>query len=456
MKKQLLSLLLLLCCSISLYAHKQHMLKKITNHNIQFIRCFFTDLVAHLKEIMIPAQHIENAIDEGLYFDGSSIPGFTNIYESDMHLTLDTNTFRSVPTCDGNVGVVICDNGYGPGKPYDACPRNVLKQTMQKAAHLGYGLYVGLEIEFFLFDNNTKATCDTLGYCDREPCPLRAAQKRSLLQTLQQYGVDAVKLHHEVASGQHEIVINHHNPLVVADQIILAKHAIREWASQNNLDATFMPKPIFGQNGSGMHIHFSLCDINTGTNLFYDPYNSCGLSQTAYQFIAGVLKHIRELDAIFNSTINSFKRLVPGYEAPTYVCWANKNRSALIRIPEFDHDCGAAARAELRCPDALCNPYLAFTALLEAGLAGIQYQEIIPDAIEQNLYRLSPDEICTYGIQTLPTSLQHALDLFEASTFVQAIFSQRLRSEFLKAKNNEISLFNRIVTDWELKRYHHS
>lgn len=449
MKSNYILLLLLSVTWLHSYQTKDEIITAVKQHNVSYLRCLFSDLLNNLKEVIVPQSQIKNALYDGLYFDGSSIPGFTHIYDSDMHLALDTTTFRLITDDHEAYGVIICDVEYIPGHPYDGSARQALKEAIKKAADMGYGLHVGPEIEFFLFKEN--APCDNKRYFDTTELMPYDSKPQHILAILNHYGVNAEKIHHEVAPGQYEFSIKYGDPLSIADQITLAKTALRGWASNHNLEALFMPKPLAGQNGSGMHIHFSLYDIKTGKNLFYDSQDINLLSETAHHFIAGVLQHLRELSIFFNSTVNSFKRLVPCYEAPIYICWAPKNRSALVRIPDFIHP--HAARAELRCPDALCNPYLAFAALLHAGLDGIETKASLGQAIKTNLYKLNKEQINNYGITVLPTSLHEALTYFRTSTFAQHVFSQRLFNELETIKRKEVEEYNKIITSWEWERY---
>lgn len=421
--------------------NSQHILDMVQKNNIAIVRCLFTDLLAHPKEVTISADHLSHALKDGLYFDGSSIPGYSTIHDSDMHLTLDCTSFRTIKIEQETIGIIFCTIDPASNSCSDnICARTALKTALQKAADMGYGVSVGVEIEFFLLDPNHNP-CDSYAYFDVEPCSWRSTCNRQLINHLQGYGICVEKFHHEVAPGQYEISIHHANPLEIADCIVLAKHAIQEWAIRNNMQVSFMPKPLSTANGSGMHIHFSLHDITTKKNIFYSATDQYLLSKTAYHFIAGILNYIYELDIIFNPTVNSFERLVPGYEAPIYICWAPKNRSALIRIPEFNAHTPHAARAELRNPDASCNPYLAFTALLHMGLDGIEHQTPIAEAMSRNLYKLTLEEISHNNIQTLPSSLSHALELFQSSKQASTIFGQHICTEFSKAKLHEINCF---------------
>jgi glutamine synthetase len=375
-----------------------------------------------------------------------------------MHLHLDRQTFFVHPKIKNQpkTARIFAYIYQEENNPYLADPRYLLQQAIEYAARYNYTFYVGPEIEFFLVEKNNNGEIipwDSGYYFGAETQQKHEAIKFEIMQTLLDHGIGIEKLHHEVAPGQHEISIHYDTALTIADQIMLTKHLIKQVAYQHGIYATFMPKPFFGMNGSGMHIHFSLADATRNFNLFFDEDDTAHLSSLAHRFIAGILRRMQDGALIFNSTINSFKRLVPGYEAPVYISWAKENRSTLIRIPQINDDQPYAARAELRSADALCNPYLAFTFLLQAGLAGIMHDELITPAIEENLFKLSTDEIEQRNIQTLPTSLLQALYNFENSSFMIDIFNHTLINELVKIKQTEALQFQRIVTNWELQRY---
>ena len=427
--------------------------EKIKKEEIEFVDFMFTDMVADLKTVTIPASQVPAALKNGLSFDGSSIPGCTQIHESDMLLWPDLNTFTR--TTDGNARV-ICDVYASSGVPYEADARHILKTVMQEAQALGYTFLVGPELEFFLFDmqkSNSLIPCDKARYFQAEGLLARDAQNKSLLGALLAQGVNVEKLHHEVAPGQHEISIHYSNALDIADQIIIAKHTIKTFAQAHGLRATFMPKPVIGQNGSGMHVHFSLLDAKNKKNAFYAKDNTLFLSGIAYNFIAGVLHYAPDLSALLNASINSYKRLVPGHEAPIYRCWATKNRSAMIRIPQFDCEQAHAARAEIRSPDALGNPYLIFAGLLKAGLEGIKNNIELPRATEINLYHLSPADLIKRGVTTLPTSLEESIGIFQKSHFIQKLLTPYTIAEYLSLKKEELERYKKQITQWEIEYY---
>jgi len=426
--------------------------------NVEFVHVYFTALSGNFHEVVIPAVQFESALDNGLKFDGSSIPGCSNIFDSDMHLALDLNSFFINPKIKNQPKTArIFANVYqDENVSYPADPRYLLNSAIANAEKLGYTFYVGPEIEFFLLEKNSAGELipwDTGYYFGVELQQKHENIKLEMMQTLLANGVIIEKLHHEVAPGQHEFSIQYDTAINIADQIMLAKHIIKQVAGNHGLIATFMPKPFLGMNGSGMHMHFSVADVQTNTNLFFDADDDALLSPLAHNFIAGVLNRIQDGAIILNSTINSFKRLVPGYEAPVYVCWAKKNRSALIRIPQINKNQPYAARAEIRSPDALCNPYLACTFLLQAGLAGVINNEQIVPATEENLFKLSLQQIQDRNIQTLPSSLHQALVNFENSEAMLDLFNQTFINEFVKMKSAEALQFQKTVTNWELQRY---
>ena len=426
--------------------------------SIEFIHVYFTALSGNFHQVIIPAAQFESALNNGLKFDGSSIPGCTNIFDSDMHLSLDFNSFfihpktKNQPKTARIFAFVYQDENV----PYPADSRYLLQQSIANAAKLNYEFYVGPEIEFFLLEKNNAGELipwDTGYYFGVELQQKHENIKLEMMQALLENGVIIEKLHHEVAPGQHEFSIEYDTAMNIADQVMLAKHIVKQVAGSHGLIATFMPKPFLGMNGSGMHIHFSVADAQNNMNLFFDEEDDAFLSPLAHNFIAGILNRIQDGAVILNSTINSFKRLVPGYEAPVYVCWAKKNRSALIRIPQINSNQPYAARAEIRSADALCNPYLAFTFLLQAGLAGITNDEQIVPAIEENLFKLTLQQIQDRNIKTLPSSLYQAINNFENSSNILDLFNHTFINEFTKLKSAESLQFQKTVTNWELQRY---
>ena len=433
-------------------------INKSLQANIEFIHVYFTALSGNLHQVIIPAAQLESALVNGLKFDGSSVPGCSNIFESDMHLALDFDSFFINPIIKSQpkTARIFASVWQDEITPYPADSRYLLQEAIASAHASGYEFYVGPEIEFFLLEkdkDNQLKPWDTGYYFGVELQQKHETIKYEMIQKLLEHGIIIEKLHHEVAAGQHEFSIQYDTPLNIADQIMIAKHVIKQVASNYGLIATFMPKPFLGMNGSGMHMHISVADYTSGHNLFFDEHGDAFLSDIAHNCIAGILNRVTAGDLLLNSTINSFKRLVPGYEAPVYVCWAKKNRSALIRIPQINAGQPYAARAEIRCADALCNPYLACTFLVESCLAGIMNHEQPAAATEVNLFKLTAQQVANLNIATLPTSLQAALVNFENSDEMLNIFNEMLIAQYSKIKNAEVKEFNKVVTDWELERY---
>ncbi len=424
--------------------------------NVEFICVYFTSLAGDFKQLTIPSSQIESALKNGLKFDGSSIPGYANIFNSDMHLVLDSESFFVNPVVEGQpkTARIFAYVNQEDEIPYLADPRYLLKEAILLSSELNYEFYVGPEIEFFLLEKDDKGEFIPWGkgcYFGAETEVKRESIKFELMQTLLANGVVIEKMHHEVAPGQYEFSIQYDTPMKVADQIMLAKHLVKQVAHKYGLTATFMPKPFLGMNGSGMHINLSIADKITRENLFFDSFGDAFLSGLAKNCIAGIINRIAEGAVILNSSVNSFKRLVPGYEAPVYICWAKKNRSSLIRIPQISINQSCASRIELRSPDALCNPYLAFTFLLQSSLAGIMNEEFLPYPIEENLFKLTPKEVKDRGIRTLPSSLEQALYNFENSPSMRDIFNHVLIREFIKIKSKELEQFQKSISLWELQ-----
>lgn len=426
--------------------------------NVEFVHVYFTALSGNFHQVIIPMAQLESALLNGLKFDGSSIPGCSNIFDSDMHLALDFNSFFVHPKIKNQpkTARIFASVYQDEVTPYPADPRYLLEQSIESANSLGYEFYIGPEIEFFLLEkdkNEELVPWDTGYYFGIESQQKHETIKYEMIQTLLEHGVIIEKLHHEVAAGQHEFSIQYDTALNIADQIMIAKHVIKQVAYNYGLIATFMPKPFLGMNGSGMHMHISVADSATGQNLFFDESGDAFLSSIAHHCIAGILNRIADGAIILNSSINSFKRLVPGYEAPVYLCWAKKNRSALIRIPQINSSQPYAARAEIRSADALCNPYLACTFLIQASLAGIFNNEQLCPAVEENLFKLTLTQIKDRNIATLPSSLSQALINFKNSSNMLEIFNETFMKEFAQLKSNEVLQFNKTITNWEIQRY---
>jgi len=457
----LLPILALAVSSLNAEANKSYSktLKFLEEQQIHYIDFVFSDLHGNLKEVTRPSSYATSSFLNGLYFDGSSVPGCTSIFESDMLLLPDVSTIRTIPWSQGDVRTarVMCDVFEDDNLAYEASPRNILKKVVDEAREMGYEFYVGPELEFFFIerrsDSQVITPADQGKYFGSELSAGAADFKRQLLNALLAQGIKVEKLHHEVAPGQHEISIQYSTAVDIADQVLIAKHTIKTYALNNGMQATFMPKPIYGMSGSSMHVHFSLYDTQRNENAFFDGNDKDLLSPIARKFIAGVLKHVKELTALMNPTVNSYKRLVPGYEAPTNICWAPKNRSAIIRIPLVSEDQPEGVRAELRSPDALSNPYLTFAAILKAGLIGIKNGYELPEEVAQNLYHMSLADIKNRGIESLPGSLEEALNLLSKSELAKDLLGARLFEQFISSKMKEVYRYNTDITDWELKNY---
>jgi len=435
--------------------NKADILAKAREMGVKFIRLQFTDITGVLKNVAITVEQLEKALDGELMFDGSSIHGFVRIEESDMYLRPDPDTFAVFPwrPRDGAVARLICDIYNPDGSPFAGCPRNTLKRVLARASKMGFTMNVGPECEFFLFYTDSEGrptlrTHDQAGYFDLSPVDLGENARRSMVLTLEEMGFEIEASHHEVAPGQHEIDFMYSDALDVADKIITFKFVVRTIAQRHGLHATFMPKPIFGINGSGMHMHQSL--FRDGQNAFYDPHDPLGLSNVARYYIGGLLKHARALAAVTSPTVNSYKRLVPGYEAPVYISWAERNRSPLIRVPAKR---GASTRIELRCPDPSCNPYLAIAACLAAGLDGIEKKIEPPPPCNFNIYELTPEERRKLGIGSLPASLEEALLELAADEVIKGALGEHIYERFREAKQKEWEEYRTRVYPWEIEQY---
>ncbi len=434
---------------------KNEILAKAREMGVKFIRLQFTDITGVLKNVAITVEQLEKALDGELMFDGSSIHGFVRIEESDMYLRPDPDTFTVFPwrPRDGAVARLICDIYNPDGTPFAGCPRHALKRVLARAARMGFTMNVGPECEFFLFYTDgegrpTLRTHDQAGYFDLSPVDLGENARRSMVITLEEMGFEIEASHHEVAPGQHEIDFKYADALDVADKIITFKFVVRTIAQRHGLHATFMPKPVFGINGSGMHMHQSL--FRDGQNAFYDPHDPQGLSKTARYYIGGLLKHARALAAVTSPTVNSYKRLVPGYEAPVYISWAERNRSPLIRVPARR---GASTRIELRCPDPSCNPYLAIAACLAAGLDGIEKKIEPPPPCNLNIYELTPAQRQKLGIGSLPASLEEALAELAADDVIKGALGEHIYERFREARQKEWEEYRTRVHSWEIEQY---
>ena len=438
----------------------ESVLESIEAEDVDFLRLQFTDILGMVKNVSIPADQAEKAFEEGIYFDGSSIDGFVRIQESDMRLEPDPDTFALLPWRNSDrvtSARLICDViDTSSGEPFAGDPRRVLKNAIERAEEMGYHtVNIGPEPEFFLFeeDENGRATTithDSGGYFDMAPKDLAQDVRGDIIYGLQEMGFEVEASHHEVAEGQHEIDFKYDDALTTADNIITFTTVVRAIAAQHGLHATFMPKPIPRINGSGMHTHLSLF-TEDGENVFHDGDDEFDLSETAKQFLAGILEHAPALTAVCNPTVNSYKRLVPGYEAPVYVAWSDVNRSALVRKPAARVP--AASRIELRSPDPSCNPYLALAAMITAGLDGIENDLDCPDPVRENIYEFDEEKREEYGIDTLPENLGEAVDELEADEVILDGLGPHVSEKFIEAKRQEFGEYLVDVSQWELDRY---
>ncbi|MDG5777835.1 type I glutamate--ammonia ligase [Haloarculaceae archaeon H-GB2-1] len=437
----------------------QAVVDEIEEKNVDFLRLQFTDILGTVKNVSVPADQAEKAFTEGIYFDGSSIDGFVRIQESDMRLDPDPSTFAVLPwrnTEESAAGRLICDVvNTSTGEPFVGDPRGVLKRAIERAEDMGYTVNAAPEPEFFLFQEDeegraTTKTNDAGGYFDLAPKDLAQDVRRDIIYGLEDMGFDIEASHHEVAAGQHEINFTYDDALSTADNVATFRAVVRAIAAEHDLHATFMPKPIARVNGSGMHTHFSLF-TEDGENAFHDGDDEFDLSETAKQFTAGILEHAPAITAITNPTVNSYKRLVPGYEAPVYVAWSDRNRSALIRKPAARVP--AASRIEARFPDPSCNPYLAFAALIHAGLDGIEQELDCEEPVRENIYEFDEEKREEYGITTLPSNLGEAIDALDDDPVVQNAIGEHVYEKFVEAKTAEFEEYIVEVSDWELDKY---
>ena len=435
---------------------KEDIIRIVREEDIKFIRLQFTDIFGQLKNVAITASQIEKAVNDQIMFDGSSIEGFVRIDESDQYLYPDLKSFRIFPwrPQHGKVARLICDVHNPDGSPFVGDPRYVLKRVIQKAKDMGFDRFnVGPEAEFFLFQTDeegkpTTKTNDEAGYFDLGPLDHGESTRREICLALEQMDFEIEASHHEVAQGQHEIDFKYAEALHAADNIMTFKLTVKTLALKNGLHATFMPKPIFGIAGSGMHINMSL--FRDGRNMFYDPDGEKGLSKTAYSFIAGIMAHMKGMAAITNPLVNSYKRLVPGYEAPCYMAWSASNRSALIRIPAAR---GQSTRVELRCPDPSCNPYLALAVCLAAGLDGIEKGMTPPPEITDNIFAMTPATRKRRGIEALPGSLEEALVYLKKDKLIMNTLGEHVATQYITGKEAEWDEYCTRVSSWERNKY---
>lgn len=434
---------------------KQDIIRMVDEEDVEFIRLQFTDMFGTLKNVAITASQLEKALNNECMFDGSSIEGFVRMEESDMYLYPDLDTFVIFPwrPQQGKVARIICDIYTADKKPFEGDPRYVLKKAIGHAGELGYRFDVGPECEFFLFnqDEDGQPTTDSTeraGYFDLGPVDFGENARRDMVLTLEDMGYEIEASHHEVAPAQHEIDFRYDEALKAADNIMTFKLAVKTIAKRHGLFASFMPKPKYGVNGSGMHVNMSLS--KEGKNIFDDPTDELGLSMEAYWFIGGIMKHMKGMAVITNPLVNSYKRLVPGYEAPIYIAWSATNRSPLIRIPATR---GAGTRVELRCPDPSANPYLALAVCLEAGLDGIRHKMMPPAAVAENVFKMRVSQKHELGIETLPADLGEALEEFEKDKYLQEVLGRHITEKYSEAKRTEWRDYRAQVTDWEIEHY---
>lgn len=433
---------------------KKEILDKAKENNVQFVRLQFSDIFGVLKNVAIPVEQLARAIDGDVRFDGSSIGGFVRIEESDMYLKPDPETFTVFPWRTGvKVARLICDVYSHDGTLFTGCPRGILKRVLQEAVNHGYTLYIGPELEFFLFHSDEKGrpsleTHDRGGYFDLSPADHGENARRDIVLTLQEMGYSVEATHHEMSPGQHEIDLQYNEALKAADAVVTVRYVIRAIAQRHGLHATFMPKPLFGINGSGMHYNQSL--FSGDKNVFADPGEKMGLSSTALHYIAGLLEHAPALTAITNPTVNSYKRLVPGYHAPVFIAWSERNRSALIRIPA---ERGKSTRVELRSPDPTSNPYLAISAMLKAGLDGIKNEKNPPLPVMGNVFSLSEELKEKHCLSRLPRTLIEAIAALSQDKIIQEALGNHVYSQYVEAKTGEWSRYQEQVHHWEIDEY---
>lgn len=436
---------------------RQEIMKIIEEKNIRYFRLQFVDIFGFMKNVAIPLSQIEKALDGDMMFDGSSIDGFVRINESDMYLKPDYNTFSVLPWRNKS-GVaaarIICDVYKSDGTPFEGCPRVNMKRVLAEAKELGYTMNVGTEAEFFLFEQNedgtpSTKTNDVAGYFSLDPEDTANDCRREIIETLESMNFEIEASHHEVAEGQHEINFKYSDALTAADNTVTFKWVVKTIAKQYGLHATFMPKPIFGINGSGMHTNQSLFNLD-GTNAFFDESQPLQLSEVALQYIAGSLKNARGFAAVTNPLVNSYKRLVPGYEAPVYAAWSASNRSVLVRIPAAR---GMSTRTEIRCPDPSCNPYLALAMMLNSGLDGVKNKLTPPASVDKDLFEMSAEQMEEEGIKVLPASLEEAVEELKANPIAKETLGEHILEKYVEAKTKEWDSYRTAVTEWELENY---
>lgn len=433
---------------------KKHIMELVEENNVKFIRLWFTDILGQIKSFAITSEELDGAFEEGMGFDGSSIKGYARIDESDMVAKPDPTTFQIIPwrPKEQAVGRMFCDILNPDGTPYEGDPRYVLKRNLERLKKKGYIFYLGPELEFFYFKNDRGTeVLDEGGYFDLTTLDAASDLRRETVLTLEAMGIKVEYSHHEVAPSQHEIDLRYADALTMADNVMTYRVVVKEVATKYGFYATFMPKPLFGQNGSGMHTHQSL--FKGSKNAFFDAKDKYYLSGVAKSYIAGLLKHAPEITTVCNQWVNSYKRLVPGYEAPVYVAWARRNRSALVRVPLYKPGKEQATRIEFRSPDPSCNPYLAFSVMLAAGLEGIEKGYKLPEPVEKDIFHLTDEEKQKLGITSLPGSLAKAIELTEKSELVRKALGNHVFNNFIISKKLEWDNYRIKVHPYELERY---
>jgi glutamine synthetase len=433
------------------------LVEQVKKDEIGFVTLQFTDLLGVTKEIIIPVEELEDAARDGVWFDGSSVEGFARIQESDLFLKPDLNTFAVVPWLadEGKTARFICDIYRPDGKPFEGDPRFVLKRALAEAERAGFVFNVGPEPEFYLFKTDSEKRTVPIDYGSYFDLSSHEGYKviKKIVTALENFGIRVETSHHEVGLGQYEIDFHYGHCLDIADKVVTLKFSAKKIAQMYNMRATFMPKPIMGAAGSGMHIHQSLFDTKAKTNAFYDKNRKYNLSKVARSFLAGQVKHVKAMCAILCPTVNSYKRLVAGFEAPVYITWAAMNRSALLRVPKWFGAKSEAARIELRCPDPACNPYLAFAVMLSAGLDGFKNNLEPPEPVEENIYQLDGESLVQRNIDVLPGSLAEALDELKKDELMRNVLGEHLYERYIDVKTKEWDEFKKQVTNWEIDTY---
>jgi glutamine synthetase len=432
----------------------EEILRIIADEKISSIRLWFTDILGQLRGFVITPRELPTAMEHGMGFDGSSVEGFARIHESDLMAFPDPNTFKILPAeVDGQKSAILfCDLKTPEGKPYEGDTRYVLRRNLEKIARDGYTFNVGPELEYFYFkDDRSAQVLDEVGYFDASIVGKGSILRKKTIEVLENLGIQVEYSHHEVAPSQHEIDLRYDNALAMADKVVTYRFLVKEIAQQEGYYATFMPKPLFGENGSGMHTHQSI--FQGDRNLFFSPDDEYHLSKFARSYVAGILTHIREITAVLNQWVNSYKRLVPGYEAPVYISWGQKNRSALVRVPRYRMGREKSTRIELRSPDPVCNPYLAFSAMLAAGMKGVQGKYTLLNPVEENIYEMTPLDRRHREIGTLPGDLFEAVQEMEKSDLMKETLGEHVFNKFIQNKLIEWEHYRGIVSQYELEKY---